>query len=283
MTITLRQLISHVAGIRHSNNNDLLHDWEFRITNSTQLLSWFAQDPLLFKPGYGYHYSNHGWSLIGAIVESVTGRPYFEVLNEFMHSVGMSTAVCDSKYRLVANRAVQYRVVSKNGVTKTIPAPITDNLRPFPHWPAGGVLASYDDLIHYGGWFLNSYNHNTTAPLYKLSASTAHEMWDYQQPHVPPDHIDVEVNGRVYRNVLSRYVLGWQRMDFPYVEGDTLSNVTYFFHLGQIEAANAILAVIPEHNFVFAAIVNRGGIKDHLLPLPLLALSVKKEKSKKIN
>lgn len=181
VNITLRQLITHQSGIRHSREQDFMHDWEFRINNSTQLLTWFSNDRLLFEPGHGYHYSNNGWSLIGAIVESIENRPYHLVLEDFMHNIiGMPTATSESRDHLIMNRGRQYRI--HNG--KVLPPEIVDILRPYPHWPAGGVTARIEDLLIYGQqMYSSSYDiHSTKKSL--LKPSTIKEMWTYHNPNV---------------------------------------------------------------------------------------------------
>lgn len=275
VNITLRQLISHVSGIRTTTGSDLLHDWEFRIKNSTQILPWFARDNLLFEPGTRYEYSNHGWNLIGAVVEAVEKRSYHLVLEEYMHSLGMKTALMDTRERLVPHRGRQYQVHPpdhKHPYHRVEYCPFTDNLRPFPHWPCGGVLANVHDLLTYGRAVLASHEGKLGSFLHK---STVDEMWNYRQPIVPPEHPSMRVAGKDYHNLTSRYVLGWDRVDFPAdaVKHDpVLSDLVYISHTGEIGGANAKLAIVPKHQFVMAIIANRAGIGNELQVMPIETL-----------
>lgn len=110
VTITLRHLITHMSGIRTTNEADLMHDFEFRITNSTQTVAFFANDPLLFKPGSKFYYSNSGWNLIGAIVEAVENKSYDHIIREYMDKLGMKHSLMDTRLELVRHRASNYRV-----------------------------------------------------------------------------------------------------------------------------------------------------------------------------
>src|SRR5258706_13796366 len=68
--ITTRQLAGHLAGFRdYTSVADLIHTEHY--DNATQALKVFENDTLLFKPGSQFYYSFVGWSLIGAIIESV--------------------------------------------------------------------------------------------------------------------------------------------------------------------------------------------------------------------
>ncbi|OTF72499.1 hypothetical protein BLA29_004459 [Euroglyphus maynei] len=265
VNITLRQLITHQSGIRHSNDKDFMHDWEFRIKNSTQLLSWFADDPLLFEPGHGYHYSNNGWSLIGAIVESIENRPYHLVLEDFMRNIiGMPSATSESRDHLIMNHGQQYRIVDGN----VLPPNIVDILRPYPHWPAGGVVARIEDLLIYGQQMLSSYNSFQSNGKSILKQSTINEMWNYHNSNVSINEETMKIFNEIIHKIKFRYVMGWQRRDFPtdiqHKHFSILNELYYLSHTGEIGSANAKLAIFPTFNFTFAIITNRGSLKNHM-------------------
>ena len=265
VNITLRQLISHQAGIRNSKEQDFMHNWEFRMHNSTQLLNWFANDKLLFEPGHGYHYSNNGWSLIGAIVESVENRAYHLVLEDFMRqTIGMPTATCESREHLIMNHGQQYRIV--NG--KIVPPEIVDILRPYPYWPAGGVVARVEDLLIYGQQMLASYYHQSNGRATILKKSTIEEMWTYHNPNVPIMEESIKIFNETIDNVKFRYVMGWERREFSDKtskhHSSLLDKLIYLSHTGGIGSANAKLAIFPSYNFTFALITNRGSLNKQM-------------------
>ena len=142
-----------------------------------------------------------------------------------------------------------------------VPAPITDNLRPVPHWPCGGVITIVEDLLTYGSTMLNSY-HGRHGSF--LKPETVKSMWNYAPPASEP-HEDLTIDGHRYTDTTNRYVLGWDRIDFPASEKDsTLANLTMIYHVGAIGGSNAVLAMFPQKNVVVAAIANVGGIGDYL-------------------
>jgi CubicO group peptidase (beta-lactamase class C family) len=74
--ITLHQLLTHSAGFPGAigDDNNSIDGGDFsRLAMET---------PLEFTPGTGYGYSNVGYSLLGIIVERVSGRPYEHYLHD---------------------------------------------------------------------------------------------------------------------------------------------------------------------------------------------------------
>ena len=74
--ITLHHLLTHSAGFPGA----LGEDFDFIARDSFVDLAFGT--PLLFEPGERYEYSNVGYSLLAAIVERRTGRPFEEVLRQ---------------------------------------------------------------------------------------------------------------------------------------------------------------------------------------------------------
>ncbi len=74
--ITLHQLLSHSSGLSDPD----IGDFE-PMALADYLKQVFAQ-PLLFVPGQGYSYSNSNFSLLGAIIEKLSGSSYEAFLRE---------------------------------------------------------------------------------------------------------------------------------------------------------------------------------------------------------
>ena len=102
--ITSRQLLSHLGGIRHYRDGE----WSSvkRYVSVLDGLDLFKDDPLEHEPGSRYLYSTHGYSLLGAVVEAVAGRPLLEQLREAVFSLaGMASARDDDSRELQSGRA----------------------------------------------------------------------------------------------------------------------------------------------------------------------------------
>ncbi|MBJ6121248.1 serine hydrolase domain-containing protein [Sphingomonas mollis] len=78
--ITIRQLLSHTAGLQ----DYWPQDYSFRAMASPvtpqQILDRWARKPLDFAPGTQWQYSNTGYVVAGLIVEKVAGMPLLEFL-----------------------------------------------------------------------------------------------------------------------------------------------------------------------------------------------------------
>ncbi len=83
--MTVRQLLSHQAGIRHYNF--VLSPPTFSEFGATgqydrvvDSLAVFANDPLLFKPDTDFAYSACGFNLLSAVMEAAAGKPFLELM-----------------------------------------------------------------------------------------------------------------------------------------------------------------------------------------------------------
>ena len=83
--VTVRHLLDHTSGL-----NDA-HMWQMfseRSNPDALLIDAFPEPELLLRirarPGSRFSYSNMGYTLVGLIIESVTGRRYEEYLDEFV-------------------------------------------------------------------------------------------------------------------------------------------------------------------------------------------------------
>jgi len=74
--ITIHQLLTHSAGFGHGSTDD------FDLTPKEIYFSNLFQEKLLFTPGSKYEYSNSGYSILGRIIELVSGQNYETYLSE---------------------------------------------------------------------------------------------------------------------------------------------------------------------------------------------------------
>jgi serine beta-lactamase-like protein LACTB len=107
-TFTCRQLLGHLAGVRHykypGENNSTRH-----FPDVQSALTTFVNDPLLSEPGTEYRYSSFGYNLLGAIVERRSGVKFDEYLRDSVSDVaGMTLTQVDHHYRILPNRAAGY-------------------------------------------------------------------------------------------------------------------------------------------------------------------------------
>lgn len=164
-SITIHQLLTHSAGFPGAIGDD----YEIISTTDFQKRAWAT--PLLFAPGQGYNYSNVGYSLLGMIVEKVSGESYSAFLQKnifkpaFMSTAGYTNDKAD--YSRLAHGYFQ-----DGGDWGTAKDKSWDGNE--PSWNLkgnGGVLMTAMDLYH---WYLALRNNMILKPATLKLQTTPH-------------------------------------------------------------------------------------------------------------
>lgn len=146
--VTVRQLLSHQAGIRHYKGDEASsarHYW-----NLGEALGVFAADPVLHEPGTKYLYSTYGFNLAGAAIEGAAGMPYAEyVRRAVFEPLGITTMRADDIFAVVPNRARGYRKRADGSLENCSLMDASNKV------PGGGWLASTEDLVKFGRGLLD--------------------------------------------------------------------------------------------------------------------------------
>jgi D-alanyl-D-alanine carboxypeptidase len=83
---TIRQLLNHSSGIYNyiqnlqfqtASLNDLIKEWQ-----PDELLKYARNKSAYFKPGQDVNYSNTNYILLGKIIETIEGKPFYEVFKD---------------------------------------------------------------------------------------------------------------------------------------------------------------------------------------------------------
>src|SRR5207253_9317336 len=84
-TITMRNLLEHSGGWNRDTTFDPMFMMSVPIAVATgtpapattdSIIRYMMGKPLQFNPGSDYSYSNFGYSLLGRVIETITGQPY---------------------------------------------------------------------------------------------------------------------------------------------------------------------------------------------------------------
>lgn len=109
--ITVHQLLTHTAGL-----TDILGEDEEPIGRDELMAKAWAA-PLNAKPGETYDYSNLGYSILGAIVEKASGRPYEEYLRaELLAPAGLTETAYMLSPEAASRVAIGYRAGTRWGM-----------------------------------------------------------------------------------------------------------------------------------------------------------------------
>ena len=141
-SITLHQVLTHTAGIIGNVGRDYAH-----ISRDSALkVIWAA--PLLSPPGQSFNYSNAGYSLLAALIEKVSGKPYEQFLKE---RVLLPSGMRESGYHLVALDTARVARTYTPPVDHGDPATRLAQARG-PSWNlmgGGGILTTVDDVFRH--------------------------------------------------------------------------------------------------------------------------------------
>ncbi|MDX1939484.1 MAG: serine hydrolase domain-containing protein [Saprospiraceae bacterium] len=226
--ITLHQLLTHSAGFRGAMGGD------YDTIRAEDFIKLAMNAPLLFKPGERYEYSNVGYSLLGIIIEQVSGKNYETYLyDNIFKPAGMEkTGYLRPKFNK-EQLAVGYRQGNRWGTALD---------RPWredgPGWHLranGGILSTVDDMHK---WALALKN-NTV-----LSAAAKEK---YFTPHI-----------KEYEDGNSYYGYGWVNQKSPY-------NTTQIWHNGGNGVYNAFMGMDLDEDITIIISSNIAGkISDDL-------------------
>jgi D-alanyl-D-alanine carboxypeptidase len=90
---TVRQLLNHTSGIRDYTESPgwMVEANTDRRYSTAEMIALFRDLPPRAPPGQQWAYSNSGYIMLGAIIESVTGRPWYESVERMTRRLGLRT------------------------------------------------------------------------------------------------------------------------------------------------------------------------------------------------
>lgn len=166
--ITMRQLMSHTAGVRHYRGEEFLSGVRYDDVAAPLVVFW--ADSLLFEPGTDYSYSTYGWTVVSAVTEAADAdRPWVEVLREEVaEPLGLLHLQPEWQDSVIPHHAAFYTLDRESGALLNAPPVDLSN-----KWAGGGLVATTADLVNFALGIL----HGDV-----LSDAARGEMWRRQTP-----------------------------------------------------------------------------------------------------
>lgn len=143
---TVRQLLNHTSGIKSYTG---IPGWMVpantaRAWTNDNLIAEFADQPMDFAPGESFAYNNSAYILIGAIIESVAGRPWYEEVDaRIAGPLGLTTLGYRTDEGALAGFATGYTSGGEAGFT---PA---QAVHPSVPGPAGALSGTVADMARW--------------------------------------------------------------------------------------------------------------------------------------
>jgi len=146
--VTLRQLMGHVAGVRHYRN-EVDYMPSAHCDRAADGLRSFENDPLLFEPDTQSRYSTFAWILVSAAVEAAAGEPFFTFMRtQIFEPLGMADTTSDSATESIPDQATFYYPRLSGDPSFGPELATTVDYSCFAG--AGAFLATPSDLVRFG-------------------------------------------------------------------------------------------------------------------------------------
>lgn len=143
--VTVAQLLSHTAGVRHYDKNEWEKISKYHCNTVEEALPVFINDKLEFEPGTGYTYTSFGYVLLCHVLEQVSGVPFEDYIQQnFFAPLGLEHIGLDQSPAAQINPVKFYKYwnVYKN---RGVEAPKVDNSCKFG---GGGYVGTAEDMVH---------------------------------------------------------------------------------------------------------------------------------------
>lgn len=266
--ITIHHLMTHTAGVpplpsglltmklslekdpsaKDYPGLDLLSAKGNPITTYDELIEFLSnlEYKMLGKPGEVFSYSNDSYSLLGAIINRVSGEPYSQYI---IDHITKPANMLDTFFNI--------EQVKQRGNVTTLFARKGEEVYPAPIWwessigGAGGLKSTVNDILKYTEIFVNEGMINGTRILRKESVETM------IHPHaqiVPGTHY------------------GYGFMIDPDYYGATLIE-----HGGSSKGVSSLMCMIPEKGLASTALTNLAGVSTDQILLGALNTLQNKE------
>jgi CubicO group peptidase (beta-lactamase class C family) len=148
--ITIKNLLTHTSGIYEILRDPVAFNGGTKPRTKKEMLSFFYNKPLDFDPGTQYSYCNSGYMLLGLIIEKVTGKPYEQVVKDFiLKPLAMKHSGFDFAGLQSPNKAIGYSKYTKIIKEASIPWDSTAT------YSAGSLYSTVEDLYRWHKGLLN--------------------------------------------------------------------------------------------------------------------------------
>ncbi|HSD48035.1 MAG TPA: serine hydrolase domain-containing protein [Pyrinomonadaceae bacterium] len=215
--VTIEQLLLHTGGTGDIFGPEFDKN-RLELKTLQDYVKLYGNRALEFEPGSRWQYSNYGFLLLGVLVEKVSGKSYYDYVNEHIFKpAGMTATASEPEEQTVADRSIGYTRFGGPALR-----PNTDTL-PFRGTSAGGGYSTVEDLVRFA------------------TALQTHKLLNAQ-------YTDMLTTGKVDTPNGTKYAFGF--MDA------TVNGTRCFGHGGGAPGMNGELKICPGSGYVIAVLAN---------------------------
>ncbi|CAG2165486.1 unnamed protein product [Oppiella nova] len=158
VNITVREVMSHTAGLRVSVFPDDFDKYLIRrADNVSQTIKPFKDVDLLSKPGTAFNYSNYGYQMVGAIIESILHNTYENEMRKMFSKLHMYSTFAERREAIYKHRPQYYQLSNETSGTLQ-KCELLDELVSYEgNWPSGGLISTAADMVNFGNVMIAAY------------------------------------------------------------------------------------------------------------------------------
>lgn len=222
--ITIHHLLTHTSGIPNFLSFPIFNDVSKKNNTPEEIVTVFKDSTLQFTPGEKFNYSNSGYTLLGLIIENVTGKTFEQNLHELIFTpLKMSNSGYDHFETILKNRSTGYEregenFRNSNYIDMSIP------------YAAGSIYSTVEDMYL---WDQALYTN-------KLLTDKSKDLMFSSHISVGPWH----------------YGYGWIIKEDS--KGNSNDNLRILEHNGGINGFNTLISRIPSEKHLVVLINNTG-------------------------
>lgn len=139
--ITIHQLLNHTSGIKDFTKMKSIAQIAQQDLSPKELVAFFKNEPVDFKPGEKFEYNNSGYALLGYIIELIAKETYENFIQKnIFQKLGMKHSRYANDIAIIPNRAYGYQKKLAQYVNKT---KISFNIP----YSSGSLMSTLEDML----------------------------------------------------------------------------------------------------------------------------------------
>ncbi len=215
--VTIHQLLTHTGGTGDIFGPEYEKNIE-KLKEPKDYITLYGHRPLEFQPGSRFGYSNYGFVLLGAIIEKISGKNYYDYIRDHIYQpAAMTSSGSYWKTEEIPNMAIGYTRMEGSDLKNNY------TFLPMRGSPAGGGYSTVEDLVRFA------------------NALLSHKLLN-------ADYTDLVTTGKFDTKESTRYAYGFE---------DHLENgVRWFGHSGGAPGINSTLRIYTRTGYIIAVMGN---------------------------
>ena len=171
--ITIKSILTHSSGLPRESNHPYWSGPEFPFPSKQDVINELGNQKMLYPPSKYYQYSNLGLSLLGYVVEEVSGVPYSEYINnEILIPLSMmDTKTFMSKDDYGNSLSIGFSSLMRNGKREKVNFFNANGIE-----AAAGFTSTVGDIAKFARWQMKLYDGSETVSYTHLTLPTNREV-----------------------------------------------------------------------------------------------------------